>query len=135
MALLDARDDAGRPDGLFASIRRLLATALSVVQTRVELLTTELEEEIHRASVILLWALIALFFGSLAVLMLALSLLIAFWDTHRLLVALLLTGVFLAAAALTASRARAQLKARPGLLAASLGELRRDVDALGKRPE
>lgn len=134
---MDARDPAHSgsraAEGLFGALRRMLATLLAMVHTRLELITTELEEEIHRAASILLWALVALFFGSLAVLMLALMLLIVFWETHRVLVAALITAAFLGLAIATALLARARLRARTGLLAASIEQLRRDRAALEER--
>ena len=89
------RGPAPGPGGLFASLRLLLANLLDLAQTRVELLTTELSAEIQRAVGVLLWAFIALFFGGLAVLMLALTVIIAVWDEHRLLAAGVFSGLFL----------------------------------------
>ena len=42
-----------RPLGLVASLRRMFATMLALVHTRVELFTTEIEEEIQFARDIL----------------------------------------------------------------------------------
>lgn len=119
---------------LFATVRRLLATLLAIAQTRLELVTTELQEEMQRAATVVLWALLALFFASLGVLMLALTLLIVFWEEHRLLAAALICAGFLLAAMVLGLRARALLQARTGLLAGSLAELRRDREALERHP-
>ena len=48
--------------GLFASARDLLATALALAHTRLELVTTEIEEELHRVAEILLWMFVVVFF-------------------------------------------------------------------------
>ena len=61
---------AGRPLGLLALIRHFGATIVALVYTRIELLATEFEEELQRGVVILVWAMLALFFGALSVLML-----------------------------------------------------------------
>lgn len=135
MSVYDPGPETQRAQGrLFGAARRLLSTALSITQTRIELLTTELQEEIQRAAALLLWSLIALFFASLGVLMLTLTLLIAFWDGPRLLVAGLICGAFFAAALVIGLRVRRVLRSHPGLLAASRAELKRDREALGRLP-
>jgi len=52
--------------------------------TRLELLSTELEEERVRLSSMLVWALVALFCGGLGVVLATLFGVPALWDTHRL---------------------------------------------------
>lgn len=120
----------GERAGLFDSVRRLLTRLLALAHTRVELLTTELSLEVQRAVSLLLWAFVALFFGGLAVLMLTLTLVIAFWEQHRLLAAGLATLLFIGVMATALAVLRHKLRARGRLLGASLDELRRDVAAL-----
>ena len=87
------------PDaGLFASLRRMLATLLALVHTRLELVGVEIEEQIEHAAGVLLWSIAAIFFASLTVLLLALTVVIAFWEGHRLLAAGLVTASFAATA-------------------------------------
>ncbi len=119
-----------RRPGLLGAARRMLATLIAIVHTRLELFTTEIEEEIHRAASILLWSLVALFFGSLTVLMLAVTVLVVFWDTNRILAASLITGTFLLLTAVFALLARARLRAKPHFMSASIAELKRDREAL-----
>jgi len=111
---------------LFGAVRRMLATAVAVVHTRAELLTTELQEEVQRAASILLWTLVALFFGALTVLMIAVTVLIVFWDTHRVLAAVLISSAFVAMAAAAALYARSVVRSKPQFLAGTLNELKRD---------
>jgi uncharacterized membrane protein YqjE len=122
--------DSRAPGGLFDSARRLLARLLALAQTRLELLITELSIEVQRAVSLLLWAFMALFFGGLAVLMLTLTLVIAFWEEHRLLVAALATAAFGIVTTVAVLVMRHKLRSRGRLLGASLDELRRDVAAL-----
>jgi len=110
--------------------KRMLATILALVHTRLELFTTEIEEEIHRAASILLWGLVALFFGSLTVLFIAVTLLIVFWDANRILAASLITASFLVLTLVFALLARARVRAKPRFMAASIEELKRDREAL-----
>lgn len=117
-------------NGLFDSLRRLLAGLVAIAQTRLDLVTTELAAEIQRAVGVLLWAAIALFFGGLSVLMIAITLVVATPDEHRLLVAGLVCASFVAGAVGAALVVRRKIGERPPLLSASLGELRKDREAL-----
>ena len=108
--------------GLFASVKRLLATMLELGSTRLSLISVEIQEQIEYAAGLLLWGVTAIFFGSLTVLLFALTILIVFWDTHRLLAA----GAIVAALTV-----RGLLRRRPQFLADSAAELKRDAAALG----
>ena len=121
-----------RPAGLMDSAKRMLATIIALVHTRLELFTTEIEEEIQRAVGILLWGVIALFFGSLTVLMVAFLVIIIFWDDHRILAASLVTATFLLMTVVFAMLARARLRAKDRFMGASIDELRRDREALDR---
>jgi uncharacterized membrane protein YqjE len=117
---------AGRPLGLLALVRHFGATIVALIYTRIELVATEVEEELQRGVVILIWAMLALFFGALSVLMLAVTLLVIFWDDHRVLVAALITGAFIAVTAVMGFLAQARVRSKPRFLAASIEELKRD---------
>lgn len=112
--------------GLFDSVRRLLARVLALAQTRLELLTTELAIEVQRAVSVLLWAFMALFFGGLTVLMLTLTLVIAFWEEHRILAAGLAALLFALLTAVALFIVRGKMRSRPRLLASTIDELKRD---------
>jgi len=118
--------------GILDSLRGMVATLVQLVHARVELFTTELEEEMHRVAMLLLWAVIAVFFGGLFVLMLSMTIIIAVWDEHRLLAAIIMTSVFLAIVLVAAALLASNLRARTRLLATSLSELRRDGQALAR---
>jgi hypothetical protein len=62
--------------------------------------------------------------------LLALTVVIAFWDGHRLLAAGLVTGVFAAISLLAASVVYSRSQHRPRFLAATARELQRDAEAL-----
>ncbi len=67
-------------------------------------------------------------------LMLTLTILIVFWDTHRLLAAGLITAFFAILATIAGLVVRHRLQGRTRLLAATIAELRRDAATLGERP-
>ena len=116
--------------GLFESLRNLLATLLTIASTRLELLTTEVQEELHRVAEVLFWSVAAFVFATLGVLMLGVFAIVAYWDEHRLLAAGVVTGAFLALGAIAGLVVRARIRSRPRLLSATIEELRRDRDAL-----
>lgn len=132
---MDASPDAGRqgPPGLIESLRRLASTLLLVLQTRAELLATELDQELHRAGRLLLWSAIALLCGAFAVFWVAATVVILLWDSHRIAAASTVTGVFLLAALLAGWAARRLARRREPLFAATREELRRDRETLDGR--
>lgn len=116
--------------GLFASLRRLLATAVELGHTRLELASVELEAELHHLQSTLLWSIAAIFSAAIALLLLALTVLVVFWDTHRLLAAGAVTAFFLLFAAGAALLVRYRARTRPHLLAGTIEELKRDAATL-----
>ncbi len=120
--------------GLFDSAKSLLATLVGIVHTRLELLSTELQEEVGRVALMLLWGAVAMFFVFLAIASLGLLILIAFWDDHRLLVAALLAASFLILSLVAGFAARKQIAAKPRPFDASLNELAKDREELTPKP-
>jgi uncharacterized membrane protein YqjE len=120
----------GPATNLLRSATRLGGTLLAVVQTRVELLTTEISEDVERGVRILLWGLVAVLAAVLGLLLAGITLIIYYWDTHRIAAAVGVTAAFIVISAVATWMARALLHEKPGLLAATRTELRRDVAAL-----
>ncbi len=121
--------------GLFASIAQLLATAVGIAQTRLELLSTELQEEIHRVAEIMVYSAIALLAAGVGLFLLALVVIFVFWDTHRLAASLAVTGVFFLIAIVSALTLRAKVRAKPPMLDATIAELKKDrASLLSRRP-
>jgi len=118
--------------GLFQSLSNFGGTLLGIAHTRLQLLTTELQEEVHRTAQLLVWAFVAIFAAMLALFLGALTIIFAFWDTHRLAAALVMTGVLFALAIVAALVLRNKLKTRPPMLDATLGELAKDREQLRK---
>jgi uncharacterized membrane protein YqjE len=121
---------AAAPGGIVQSLRNLAATALQIVQTRLELLATELEEERLRLLQIVFWGMAALFFLVFALGMLTLLLIAAFWDTHRVAVIAWLGVLYFVLGAAAALYVRSMISTRRGLFSTSIGELRKDRDEL-----
>ena len=135
---MSSRGEAGRGagpiSGLIGSLKNALSTLVAIAQTRLEILSVELQEEIGRAANLLLWALIALFAASIGLFLGALVLIFASWDTHRLLVSLLVMGFFFLLASMAVLVLRARLSKRPPLFEATIAEFSRDREHLGREP-
>lgn len=125
----------GAQEGLFAGLKNLAATVLSIGRTRAELLVTEIEEEKYRLIGMWAKAIGAAFLGAMGVIMAVFSLALAFWE-QRVLVFGIFALLFLATAALLFISLRQQAKAPSSLFRASLSELDADVAQLrGQSPQ
>lgn len=119
--------------GLMRSIASLVSTAIAIAHTRLELVSTELQQEVNRAAEIVIWTGIALMAGGIGLFMLALVVVFVFWDTHRLLASIVVTGAFFLLAAIAALVLRAKIRGKPRLLDATLTELAKDRASLAQR--
>jgi len=116
-------DDArGTPSVVRSSLRKLIAYA----ETRVRIVANESEEQLLRLLEIGLWSVVGVFFFAVALLIGSIFLILAFWDTQRVLVAGILTLVYIAAGAWCLLNVRMRLAARPRFLAVTLEEFERD---------
>jgi len=112
------------------SLRNLAATLVAVLQTRLELLVAEIEEERVRLGRMLALAVVAVFFLSLAVLMFTMFVIVLFWDSYRLPAIAGLAVLYLIIGGVAALAARRLALARSRLFAASLAELGKDRERL-----
>lgn len=119
--------------GLIHSLSRFSGTMLGVVHTRLELLRTELQEEVHHAAKLALWGFVAAFAGLLALFLGALAVIFVFWDSHRVAASLGMLGLFLAIAIGAALVLRHKMRTKPPMLDATLAELAKDRDQLKAR--
>ena len=110
------------------TVRRLGTTLLSMIQTRLELAAIEIEEESQRLLGYFVLVLLALVLFGIAMLLVSLAIVLVFWDSYRIQAALGLAALFGAAAALVGVKLRASFAARPRLLAATVGELNKDIN-------
>ena len=119
-------EETGRAEGLFESLRNLARTFLAIVQTRIEIFASEIDEERTRLARIALLAAAAAFCLGLAMILLVFFLVVLFWDTDRLLAIGVLAGVFAVGGIAAGLGLRAAISQRPKFLSATLAELRKD---------
>lgn len=124
---------APAPGSLGSRLRSSIAGALGLLQTRLELLATEFQEEKLRLGALLGYAAAAFFFLGFGAMMLALLLTVLLWDSHRLLALGIFTALFLAIGILAALAAARIGRQGSRLFAASIAELAQDREMM--RPE
>ena len=119
--------------GLFQSLSNFAATLVAIAHTRLELLTTEIQEEVRQVATILLWAFIAAFAAMMALFLGALAVIFAFWETHRAAASLAVIALFVAIAVVAALILVRKLRTKPPMLDDTLAELAKDRDQLRLR--
>ena len=125
-----AAPEPGPIGSLFRSLAKLVATFVAIAHTRLELLTTELQQEMHRVAEIMVWTVIALLAALIGLFLAALVIVFVFWDTHRVLASVIVTSVFFAIALVALLVLRVKVKSRPRLLEGTLAELATDASNL-----
>lgn len=123
----------GESKGLLESLRALAASLVAIAHTRLDLLSADVEEDRAHVLSLLVLALAALFFLGIGVVLAAILLAVAFWDTHRLLALGSLAGFFLAAGIAAGLFALRKARTKPRLFATSLSELLKDRQQLVSR--
>jgi len=116
------------------SLKRLACTLLAIFQTRLDLLSSEIEEERLRIEQMLLYGSIALFFFGLGTILLTALIVVLLWDSYRLQVLIILTGVYFVAGLLAWNALRRAATKKSKLFSASLAELDDDLDRLAPWP-
>jgi uncharacterized membrane protein YqjE len=115
---------------LVATAGRIASTLVAMVGTRLELAAVEFQEDARRLLGYLAWALLAVFLAAGAAMLVALFVILLFWDTYRLQAVAGMAVLLGVAALLIVSNVRSKLNAQTPLFAATLAELRNDVDYL-----
>jgi uncharacterized membrane protein YqjE len=126
----DVDREPGPIGSLFRSLAKLVATFVAIAHTRLELLTTELQQEMHRVAEIMVWTVIALLAALIGLFLAALVVVFVFWDTHRVLASVIVTSVFFGIALVALLVLRVKVKSRPPLLEGTLAELATDASNL-----
>ena len=121
---------ADREPGFFDSLKAVITDFAALLHTRLELASTELEEELERLKQMLLLAAVSLFCFSVGVILLTIFVVVLFWDTHRLLALGGLAAFYLIAGLIVALVMRNKAAALPKFLSATTSEFIKDRERL-----
>ncbi|MBU0751611.1 MAG: phage holin family protein [Gammaproteobacteria bacterium] len=116
--------------GLAASLRSLLGNGLGLLQTRLELLSVEAQEEKAHLFALLGFGAAAFVLLSFGLMFLAVLVTVLLWESHRLLALAAFTAVFLTGGLVALVIALRLSRRPPKLFAASIAELVQDRAAL-----
>jgi len=116
--------------GLLHSLTVLATTLVAVVYTRLDLLSTDLEEDREHLLSLLKLSLTALFCFGVGVLLTTILLVALFWDTQRILVLSLLSVFFLLCGFATLFYTMRKARNKPRLFSSSMLELLKDRQKL-----
>ena len=117
--------------GVVVAIRSFLASWVAVLKTRVDILSTEIEEQREWLQWLTFMAVGALFFLSLGVLLLTLFVVVMVWNTGAgpwVLGAFAL--LYLAGGAVLGLMLRSKLRSKPRIFATTAAELAKDYASL-----
>jgi uncharacterized membrane protein YqjE len=117
-------------EGLLSSLKNLTISLIAIVHTRLELISTDLEEGRERFISLLALVFISLFSLCFGAVLLTILIIVVFWDTHRLLVMGSLTGLFIVVGTVIGAVVIRRLKLMPRMFEASLAELIKDHQQL-----
>jgi uncharacterized membrane protein YqjE len=120
-------------ENLLSSLKNLVSTGVSIAQTRLELISTDVQIARNQFLGLLIMLIFTLFFLFFGLVMLALLIVIYSWETDRILALSLLTSGFLAVGIILALVVIRSLKTMPKLFEATIAELAKDRQELSKR--
>ena len=125
--------EAGR-EGLFVSLKNLVATLLAIGKTRAELLVNELEEEKFRLMSLWAKAIGAAWLFALGTVMVVCCLAVAFWE-QRVLVFGVAAVLFLGVGFMVFASLRRQMAQPSKIFRGSLAELEADMAQLRRHKD
>jgi uncharacterized membrane protein YqjE len=104
------RDTPGGESGWLESTADLVRTLATIARNRIELLLVEMQEERTRLIDVLLLSAAATACGLMALIMVSFTLVVVFWDEHRVAVLASLSVIYLVSAALGFRQLNIRLK-------------------------
>jgi len=118
---------------LLSSLKNLVFTGTSIAQTRLELISTDVQIARTQFLNLLIMVIFTLFFLFFGLVMLSLLIVIYSWESDRMLALSILTTSFLVVGCILALVVLRSLRTMPSLFAATIAELKHDCQQLSKR--
>jgi len=119
-------------ENLLSSIKNLVSTGVSIAQTRLELLSVDVQIARNKFISLLIMIVSALFFLFFGLVMLALLIVIYSWESDRMLALGLLTSAFIGVGLILGLFIMQSLRNMPKLFEASIAELAKDKAELSR---
>jgi uncharacterized membrane protein YqjE len=120
-------------ENLLSALKNLVSTGASIAQTRLELISNDVQIARAQFLSLLVMVISTLFFLFFGLVMLALLIVIYSWETDRILALSLLTASFLVIGFILAFVVSRSLKTMPRLFEATITELAKDRQELSDR--
>lgn len=118
--------DPATRGGLFASLRGLAATGLALLQTRLELLAVEIQEEQARTVGLIAYSIATVLLLGAGAIFLAVFVTVLLWDSNRLLALGVFSTLFLGGGVFCLLAVRRLAATPSSLFVGSLAELAKD---------
>ena len=119
-------------ENIFSAIKNLVSTGISIAQTRLELISLDVQIAKSRFISLLVMIVFTLFFLFFGLVMLALLIVIYSWESDRMLALSLLTSGFLAIGLILSLVVLRSLRTMPKLFEATIAEFAKDRVELDK---
>jgi len=119
-------------ENLLSSIKNLTSTGASIAQSRLELLSVDVQIARNKFISLLIMIVSALFFLFFGLVMLALLIVIYSWESDRMLALGLLTSAFIGVGLILGLLIMQSLRNMPKLFEASIAELAKDKAELSR---
>lgn len=116
------------------SLKRMAGTLFGILQTRLELLSSEIEEELLNIEQMLLYGSIVLLSVGLAIMLLTIFIVVLLWDNYRLPVLAGFIVMYFAAGLFAWMALRRMIGKKSKLFSASIAALAVDRERLEPRP-
>ncbi|MEO6974322.1 MAG: phage holin family protein [Gallionella sp.] len=120
--------------GLMESLKRMAGTLLVILQTRLELLSIEVEAERLNIKLMLLYGSITLLFFGLATILLTTFVVVVFWDSYRFQVLAGFIGLYFVVGALAWNALLRVTNRKSKLFSGSLAALADDRQQIAPLP-
>lgn len=130
MAAEDGGTGKTAPKGFLDSLKALLSTFVNLLEIRLDLISTEVEEEQERLKGAVFLGAIAFFCAGLGVVLLTLFVVAIFPEPHRLYLLGGFALLYLALGLLAGLCLRKKARSKPKLFSATLSELTKDCERM-----
>jgi len=125
---MDQQDQNSSAKGLSGSLRKIPTLLLSILRSRLELLSLEIREEKLRLMSLLLWMALAVILGAIALLVVTLTLFILCPEGARPYVLILVSLTYIGLTIWAVMKLRRQLRECPPALESTVEQLKKDVE-------